>query len=854
MLQALVFDRLFLDPSFRLMMDCARERLVWPIQCKIVTQKNNFAFEVKNILQICIRSLYGVGSNNICVTNTLGDRMYNRNLTKVMASSVSLLAIMASSSANAQLVDEIIVTAQKRAESVQDVSASINAFDEAALEKAGVTDVTRIDLLVPGVNFAFIGNDAKFNVRGANSNNTFNDASSIVGVFVDGVYKPRASQQTRSFYDIDRLEFLKGPQGTLYGRNTLAGALNLYTNRPDFTEAYGGVDASLESFNTRRVEGFANLPVTDTLAIRVAGVTESTDGYVKNSAGPNLGAADEYAFRISALYEPTDSMSFLLRASRAREEGTSLGVFSYAGLCRPTNAGGFTDQTGTILDCQNPRRGSLGSESFATLGPYNIENDFVPEGDVQEDAISLEANFDFASVALKSITSYTEFTNFIGADGDASGVAFERLWNDERNKSFTQELQLTSNSASPLQWIIGGYYSNDDQFFSFLDFRQTVDMNNNPNGATGLVSNDNVLNGFFADATYLDVDTYGVFGEIEYAVSDRLRLIGGLRYNEESKQLSGSSNFTANGQVTLQPGLDVNPLIVPNDPFTVFAFNEAATGATRLDESFDKVTYKAAAEFDVNDNTLAYATVSTGFLSGQLNRNGTITDQQESINYEIGLKTRLMDNTLQLNMAAYLTEYTNLLTQSQTVDPNTGNVITFGENGGDIDAKGIEVDFVYAPNESLTITGGASLLDSEYGTFGTGNVYQQINGAAGGFIDLSDTTTPWSPSFTANVGASYRFDLGDKGSLTPGMNVFYSDSYQASAVVPFSSVARQESYTKTDLRLTWDSPNMMYAVSAYAENLENEAVNARVNVGGNDFTQTSFLYPRNYGIGLKARF
>lgn len=853
MLQALVFDRLFLDPSFRLMMDCARERLVWPIQCKIVTQKNNFAFEVKNILQVCIRSLYGVESNNICVTNTLGDRMYNRNLTKVMASSVSLLAIMASSSANAQLVDEIIVTAEKRSESVQDVSASINAFDNAALERAGITDVTRIDLLVPGVNFAFIGNDAKFNVRGANSNNTFNDASSIVGMFVDGVYKPRASQQTRSFYDVERVEFLKGPQGTLYGRNTLAGAMNLYTNRPDFTEAYAGVDASLESYNTRRIEGFANMPVSDTLAIRVAGVTESTDGYVNNTAGPDLGATDEYAVRVSALFEPSDTVSFLLRASTAREQGSSLGVFSYAGLCRPTNAAGFTDQTGSILDCTNPRRGSRGSETFDRLGPYNVEHDFVAEGDVKEDAVSLEANFALNGMNLKSISSYTNFTNFIGMDGDSSGVGFERFWNDERNESVTQELQLSSDNDSALSWMVGGYYSDDEQFFSFLDFRHTVDNNNNPNADTGLASNDTLLNGFFASATYLDVQTLGVFGQLEYAVSDQLRVIGGVRYNDESKQLSGSSNFTANGQVTLQPGLDLSPFLIPTDPFAVFAFDESAAGATRLDESFDKVTWKVAAEYDINDDAMLYATVATGFLSGQLNRNGTITDQQESINYELGVKSRLMDNTIQLNVAAYLTDYSNLLTQSQVVNA-TGNVSTFGSNGGDIEAMGIELDFVYAPNEAFTLTGGASLLDSKYGTFGTGNVLQQLSGVTQGFIDLSGETTPWSPSFTANVGASYRFDMGEKGSLTPSANLFYTDGYQASAVIPFSSVAHQDSYTKTDLRLTWDSPNQSFAVSVYVENLEDEAVNARVNAGGNDFVQSSFLYPRNYGVGLKARF
>lgn len=780
--------------------------------------------------------------------------MNSSHYLKALTVSASLLAMTVSTQANAQLVDEIIVTAEKRSESVQDVSASINAFDGAALEKAGVTDVSRIDLLVPGVNFAFIGNDAKFNVRGANSNNTFNDASSIVGMFVDGVYKPRASQQTRSFYDVERLEFLKGPQGTLYGRNTLAGALNLYTNRPDFTEPYAGVDVSLESFNTRRIEGFANIPVSDTLSIRVAGVTESTDGYVKNSAGPNLGAADEYAFRISALYEPNDAISLLFRASQAREEGSSLGVFSYAGLCRPTNAAGFTDQTGTIIDCVNPRRGSRGSEGFDTLGPYRVENDFVADGDVEENVYSLEANFDLGGVDLKSITSYSEYRNFIGLDGDASSVGFERFWNDENNESFTQELQLSSNNDSALSWMVGAYYSDDEQFFSFLDFRHTVDNNNNPNGNTGLVSSDTVLNGFFADATYLDVQTLGVFGQLEYAVSDQLRIIGGLRYNDENKKLSGSSNFTANGQVTLQPGLNLMPQIVPTNPFLVFAFDESAAGATRLDEGFDKVTWKVAGEYDINDDAMLYGTVSTGFLSGQLNRNGSITDQQESTNYEVGLKTRLMENTLQLNVAAYLTKYDNLLTQSQTVDPNTGNVITFGENGGDIDAKGIELDFVYAPNEALTLTGGASFLNSEYGTFGTGNVYQQLDGVSNSFIDLSDTTTPWSPDFTANLGARYRFDMGEKGSLTPGVNFFYTDGYQASAVIPFSSVARQDSYTKTDLRLTWDSPNENYAVSAYVENLEDEAVNARVNVGGNDFTQSSFLYPRNYGIGLKARF
>ncbi|MEL6955120.1 MAG: TonB-dependent receptor plug domain-containing protein, partial [Pseudomonadota bacterium] len=161
----------------------------------------------------------------------------------------------------------ITVTAERRAETTQDVGQSVQAFDEAGLDRAGVDDVSRLDQIVSGVNFAFVGNDAKFNVRGANSTNTFGDVSSIVGTFVDGVYQPRASMQSRGFFDVQRLEFLKGPQGTLYGRNTFAGALNLYTNAPDISGFSAGVDASYERFNTRRVEGFANVPLTDTLGV-----------------------------------------------------------------------------------------------------------------------------------------------------------------------------------------------------------------------------------------------------------------------------------------------------------------------------------------------------------------------------------------------------------------------------------------------------------------------------------------------------------------------------------------------------------------------------------------------------------
>ncbi len=230
---------------------------------------------------------------------------------------ILLAGLFAASPAGAQqdsrVIDEIIVTAEKRAESSQDIGLSIIALDADGMAKFGIVDVSRLGFAVAGLTYATAGNDAKFNLRGANSTNTFRDNASIVGAYVDGVYKAKASQQTRAFFDVERLEFLKGPQGTLYGRNTFAGALNLYTFKPNTERVAGGITTSFERFDTLRTEGFVNLPVNDTSALRLAAYYESGKGYIENDAGQNAGAPDSLGVRLSALMAPNDSLDFLFR-------------------------------------------------------------------------------------------------------------------------------------------------------------------------------------------------------------------------------------------------------------------------------------------------------------------------------------------------------------------------------------------------------------------------------------------------------------------------------------------------------------------------------------------------------------
>ncbi len=788
------------------------------------------------------------------------------------------------------VLEEVVVTAQKRAENVQDVGLSVTGLDSNALDKGGVYDVTRIDLLVPGVNFAFIGNDAKFNVRGANSNNTFGDNASIVGVFTDGVYKPRASQQTRQFYDIERVEFLRGPQGTLYGRNTFAGAMNLYTNKPDTEETYAGIDLGYSRFNKTRVEGFANVPVSDSFAVRVAGFKQDSDGYVKNFAGPDLGQDDKLGLRLSALWDVSDSVSVIARYSYSDEGGTSLGVFSYTGLCSPVDADGVTDAAGGFQDCNNQRRGGRGSAPWNVAGPYQVEHDFVNETDLEEDNFTLEANVDFGSVNLKSITSYTDYTSLIGLDGDSGPNPFERFWFEENAESFTQEFQLTSTGDGAFQWTAGAYYSTDEVFFSFSDFRHTIDDRSGETSITALdaggnpvqvpifdntplVSRDTNLNGHFADATEVESDYYGIYFQGEFSITDSFRVIAGLRYNDESKSVRGGSNFSAVPPVTINAGFEggASPVVIPKVPGDVFNYNLDLPGVASSSRDYDNVSWRAGAEFDVNDDILVYVTASTGFLSGSVNATRDDTEEQESEVYEIGIKSQFMDNTLQLNAAIHRTEYTNLLAQLQTVDPNTGNIGTTTKNGGEIEAQGLEVEVIWAPTEEFTLSANMALLDSEYGEFGFGNLYSAYSGSLpvvggtpvtingrptviGGAIQLEGETTPWSPDLTFNLSASYVVDLAEAGTLTPFLQIAYSDSYNVAGNLPIDPSGFQDSFSKTDFRLTWDSPEQNFSVEAFVENIEDEAVNARVNVGGNDHTQTSFLHPRNYGVRMKARF
>lgn len=784
------------------------------------------------------------------------------------------------------VIEEVLVTAERRSESLQDVSVSVTAFNEEALQLGGIDDVARLELLVPGLNYSFAGNDAKFNVRGANSTNTFGDNSSIVGAFVDGVYQARASQQTRAFFDVANVEFLRGPQGTLYGRNTFAGALNVYTNRPD-TEAFGGdIEISKQRFDRIRTEATVNIPVSDTFALRIAGFADKSDGYISNRAGPDIGAQDDVGFRISALWLPTDNLQILARYTDIQETGNEAGLFGYTFLCRNETPDGLTDAFGSVRNCANPVRGS-GGRGPASNGPggdpWTISQDYVRPVELEDDTFSLEVVYDFEAVSVKSITSFNDYENDINFDFDFSPTPNSNGGYLEESEGWSQEFQITSAGDGAFQWTAGLYYSDLEDYNSFYIYQQTArDDSTRPTvtnalgtftvlQGTDIVSDATLLGGFFANAVEIDTEYWGVYAQGEFSVSDTLRLIAGVRYNDEEKSAScGGSNFTGdtNGDgivdrvVNVLPGVaGSSPLVLPDNASDVFSYNcsasDAITSASTISgssgsTSFDNVTWRAGVEFDLEEDIMLYVTAATGYLSGSASTT-TTTDEQESQVIELGFRSVLLNQTLQLNGALHFTEYTNLLTQRQRVDPTTGIVLTFSDNGGDIEAWGIELDAVWLPTEELTLSATLAYLSSEFGTFGQSNPYQLYRGQVQSFIDQDGEDTPWSPEVTFGASAAYRFDLGENGSLTPYVQFYYSDGYNTSNLLATDPSHDQDSYTKTDIRFIWESADLKYSIEAFVENIEDADVLARGNNNGDDVVQTSFLYPRNYGLKLRAR-
>lgn len=755
--------------------------------------------------------------------------------TLMSCASVAALATGLSMSAQAQdgessndyALEEITITAQKRAESLQDVPLSVTAVTGDSLLNNGITDLSRLEILAPGLQFGASGTDARPAIRGARTENVSVQQDPVIGFFVDGVYRSRTSQALAAFVDVQRVEVLRGPQGTLFGRNTFGGAVSVISNAPSAEQEFGA-DVTIGNFNRRRVEGFANAPLTDNLFLRVSASIDDHDFIIKNSFNPGAGQRDknEDYVRLQLRWEPADNVDVTVRASRWNQGGAGSSDFGNIMIGTPTDLDGdgsfsIDEALNGVVNPINPRVGS-GIGVAADSDPYNIARDFAQTLNTEQETLDLELNWDLGFATAKVLLAYADFEQSRDSDSDLSINSSAVSGQIDAAETYTQELQLTSNSDGPLQWTVGAFLLQDDTVGTFFFDRlfATDGATNTPLLDTPAPTSD------FNTLAQVNTDSIAFYGQATYALTDALRFTGGIRWTEDQKDFTRFVNFAF-----------AEPLDFGDTPSTV----DSAT--------FSRVTWKLGIDYDLSDDTLLYATASTGFQSGGFNNSvnstlGTASfDEQLITAYEIGTKNTLDDGRITLNVAAYLNEFTDLLAQ-EFIDVGT-TVVSVSTNAGAATVWGVEAEMDWKPVPEALINLRGTYNDAQFDRFLIG---EPISGQT---IDLDGGRVPFTPDFTFSVSGLYDFQLSS-GMITPAFTLYYSDSFSTNDVD--YNFGEQEAFAKLDLRLTYTSESEAWYVEAFGRNITDVATITRtVRFGQNALTQT-FADPATYGVRFGFRF
>ena len=748
-------------------------------------------------------------------------------------------------------LDEIVVTAQKRDQSLQDVSVAVTAVSGDELKALGITDAFRLEILAPGLQLGMSGADPRPALRGARTQQVeANDVA--VSFYTDGLYRPRHGQALAGFVDVDRVEVLRGPQGTLFGRNSFGGLIHVISNKPDASELDYGFALSGGDYALAGFDGFFNAPLTDTAAVRFAFKSEARDPFVKNITLGDEGGlkdADMTYLRGQLNFAPSDVLDINLRVESWQDDSNGNGHFGYYVEGIPVNL--TTGLTNGVSGTMRPRIGrsdecagtcgrygagfdfaatpGLDTSAAVTGDPYLIADDTPPERDLSETTMAADLNWSLGIADLKITAAYMDYEEYRWADCDMSSYHTIACGNDITSETNMQEVQLTSNSDGPLEWVVGVFLLQEDLTNAFLweDFASAVD--NVPVSPPD-------INQHAGWTLQIRVDTSSAagYGQASYAISDSLRVLGGVRYTDDQRDWQ----------------------IYGQDPNNRSTYSFTVLSVPDGEGDWSKATWKTGLEYDMGEDTMLYATVSTGFLAGNQQGafNGTNSyDEQTVTAFELGSKSLLADGSIRLNAAFYVNQFEDLLA-TRFVDTGV-TTLAFTDNAGEIDAVGLEVELDWAVNDQLQLGARVNVQQAEYGDFALPNVYQEggvtISGIANQF-QLDGLQVQNQPDFTATLLGSYVADLGSAGSLIPAFTVYYTSDYRVDDSNWF--YGNQDAYTKTDLSLTWLSVSQDWSARLWVTNLEDEATLLKATRFGGDVAVTDYANPRMWGLTVGYRY
>lgn len=701
--------------------------------------------------------------------------------------------------ADADQIQSVVVTARRRAERIQDVPLSITAVSGDELRDRGAVRIADI----PIANISFVGpeNNAvpNFSVRGVQSQNRPNVGfDSGIGVYVDGVYMGRGAGFNQESFDIERVEFLRGPQGTLFGKNSIAGAISVTTKQPGTTPE-ATISADLGSNNQRRFSGYVSSPVgDDTIRASLSGYSGKRDGYINNIAtGTKVGTEDVTAVRGKILFTPNARLNITLAADSLDDKsiGTMGKILSGYGFV--PGADDFTSNTNLLPTAYRKLQG-IGATVNYDLGP---------------------------NLRLTSITSNRKVSTDRNNDPDFGplAIADSHKWYDQ--KQWSQELRISSIARSTFEYVAGMYYYN-----------QKVNSNAQTcwgPTAPGIPSIRNLCGNTFGD---IETTTTAAFGNLDWNISSVLTFTGGLRSTKEDKALSYQQKVQWPAFISPALALETDTVSTSN------------------------ITPLISARWKVTPKSMVYGTVSKGFRSGGWNVDNitvggpstfrqTRFGDESLVNYELGTKNTLMNGKLDVNLTLFRMDYTDIqVTQLVPALGGGGALLGVVTNGGEARSQGAEIEIAARPMSGLKVSAGLGFVDAKY------TDYVDKSGTTP--LSFSGKYLNYAPRTTANLSASYTFPIKG-GTLTLLGDYRNTDSYYTGREnLPTQKIP---SYDIFNARIAYATDNDHVEVAIYSNNLFDKryivaqgpgGFAAPVGVGANQTVE----YGRGRTIGLTGTY
>lgn len=789
----------------------------------------------------------------------------------------------------------ITVTAQRREETLQDAAIAINAASGDELIEAGVADASQLSKIAPALYVSTGGGaNVGFFVRGVGNfaNNGFTNPA--VAFNLDGVYVGRPSSTIASFLDLNRVEVLKGPQGTLYGRNATGGAINVIPNVPQFGRFEGLVSGEYGNYDAFQLTGVLNVPLGRDVAMRLAATTSEHDGYFSDGTG----SAKDFALRGQVRAAFGDLVDARVSVDYSTQKGTGPGlnvdgVYRFTPFSPTATIPNYTyipapaDVAAPFVGLHAPQTLSF-IRNNAAAGPLfsPLTGYAYPFRDDEYFGVNAELNFDLGGVDLVVIPAFRRSE----LDNQFNGPPFKAAINQDVAKQYSVEARL-SGTLGPVDWIVGGYWY-DERVKGVNSFNQ------------------------FATTTYNDFDyqteSLAGFARLTLNVTDDLRLVGAIRYTDESRAIDASPVAVAAvclipappggaqscPQVpTIPVGLTyldslqalpagifpaASPLTGPS-PYGVFPYGPfgmmgpQALWIARVDPIVRKagdeeITWRAAVEYDATRDNLLYASFETGFRAGGFNT--TVGEEEydpEFIDaWTVGSKNSFFANRLQVNVEGFYWKYRGQQLAALGVDAN-GNNSFFTRNVGKSSVKGVEIDFQALATQSTRVFGGVQYLKATYDSFRYNQVDTSPAAAPPNFlmpITGCSATQVFAPRRSFDVDCSgmpalyspeWTINLGIEQTLTVAFGQFEGSvqgRYRSDRVIGFHQLPTGNTGDDTtiDASLSFRPDDLGLTVTGFVRNLTNEAIKSTYQIGAGNVTSSAYEPPRTYGLRVTYEF